>query len=390
MKSWIEISADRLAANYKAVQAAAPGFEALAVLKADAYGHGSDQCALVLAGAGARWFGVTDVEEGQRVRETLRHSGFGADACRVLVMNGFEPEDAAGIVRGGLTPVVWTPGHVFALQQAAAEAGERIAVHAEVDTGMARQGMTPGPALEAFLESLRVSPRVRLEGVFSHLVCAERAHGEETRRQEELFAEANAQIGQAGILPEWVHFSNSSAVEEGSTLPWLQEIAANGLMQGMIRTGIALYGYVMPLEGDAGPGGTVSSALQPVATWKTRVIGVREIEAGDTIGYGATFVAERLMKLALLPIGYADGFRREASSGIGDGWVLIGGQRAAVVGRVSMNLAVVDVTDHGPTVREGDEVVLLGEGVTAEDHAQWCETIPYEILCGMRGHRRLV
>jgi len=132
--------------------------------------------------------------------------------------------------------------------------------------------------------------------------------------------------------------------------------------------------------------------------WKTRVIGLREIEAGATVGYGATFTAQRPMRLALLPVGYADGFRREASSspqpatapsgdpdsGVGDGWVMIAGQRARVVGRVSMNLTTVDVTGIAG-VDVGDEVVLLGEGVSAQDHARWCGTIAYEILCGVRG-----
>ena len=390
MKSWIEVSADRLAANFGAVTEASPGFEILAVIKADAYGHGAEQCALALAGAGARWFGVTDLEEGQRVRAVLRDSGWSAEDRRVVVMSGFEPEDAGGLVRSGLTPVIWTPQHVFALQQASAEAGERTAVHVEIDTGMARQGVTPGAPLHALLESLRVSPRVRPEGVFSHLCCAEVAHSEVTRQQEERFLEAKDQIRAAEFLPEWMHFGNSSAVDEGSTLLWLGHEASDGMMQLMVRPGLALYGYALPLEDDAGPGGSLRATLQPVATWKTRVVGVREIGPGETVGYGATFLSERMMRLALLPVGYADGYRRDASSGIGDGWVMIGGRRAPVVGRVSMNLTVVDVTDHGPEVRGGDEVVLLGEGVSAEDHAAWCGTIPYEILCGMRGHRRLV
>jgi alanine racemase len=118
-------------------------------------------------------------------------------------------------------------------------------------------------------------------------------------------------------------------------------------------------------------------------------VGLREIATGTTVGYGATFTAKHPMRLALLPVGYADGLRREASSGVGDGWVMIAGQRAAVVGRVSMNLTVVDVTAL-PKIAMGDEVVLLGEGVTADDHAAWCGTIPYEILCGLRGHVHLI
>jgi alanine racemase len=147
-----------------------------------------------------------------------------------------------------------------------------------------------------------------------------------------------------------------------------------------VRPGIALYGHCLPVEGGAG---ALAPRLAPVMEWKTRVIGVREIEAGTAVGYGATFVASREMRLALLPVGYADGFRRTASSGVGDGWAMIAGKKAMVVGRVSMNLTVVDVT--GMAVSEGDEAVLLGDGVSAEDHAGWSGTIAYEVLCGVRG-----
>jgi alanine racemase len=147
-----------------------------------------------------------------------------------------------------------------------------------------------------------------------------------------------------------------------------------------------MYGYCLPIEGvgDA----RLRPKVRPVLTWKACVLGVREVEAGATVGYGATFVAKRKMRLALLAAGYADGFRREASSGLGDGWVMIGGNRAAVVGRVSMNLTVVDVSDVDGVV-EGAEAVLLGDGVSAEDHARWAATISYEILCGIRGTRLL-
>jgi alanine racemase len=152
----------------------------------------------------------------------------------------------------------------------------------------------------------------------------------------------------------------------------------------MVRTGLAVYGYCLEVasqEGKSGAGSLVSK-LRPAMTWKTRVVDVREIAAGETVGYGATFVATQPMRLALLPVGYADGFRRAGSSGVGDGWVMIAGRRAAIVGRVSMNLTTVDVS--GMEVSAGDEVVLLGEGVTAEDHARWSATISYDILCGVR------
>jgi alanine racemase len=159
----------------------------------------------------------------------------------------------------------------------------------------------------------------------------------------------------------------------------------------MVRAGLGLYGYLLPIEGVAGMAAEgvgperVGSAVRPVMAWKTRVIGVREVEAGSTVGYNGTFVAERRMRLALLPVGYADGLRRElsATKQRPGGWVVVRGQRAAVIGRVSMNLTVVDVTDIDG-VAVGDEVVLLGDGVTAEDHARLAGTIAYEVLCGVR------
>jgi len=242
---------------------------------------------------------------------------------------------------------------------------------------------------------------VDCEGVFSHLCASEsrepRVDGcgadPMTRAQERRFAAALEQVAKAGarrewVLPGWVHLANSSAVDEGSTGEWVRAAAERIGARVLVRPGLALYGYSLPLDGAPGGNGDLRARLQPVLEWKTRVIGLREIAAGDTVGYGATFVADRPMRLALLPVGYADGFRREASSGVGDGWVVIAGQPAKVVGRVSMNLIVVDVTGIA-SVQVGDEVVLLGEGVSAEDHARWCGTIPYEILCGIRAERKL-
>ncbi|MGI4831516.1 MAG: alanine racemase [Janthinobacterium lividum] len=388
MKSWIEIAGARLRANFEAIRTVAPGFEVLGVIKADAYGHGAAVCAPVLVEAGARWLGVADLDEGLCVRTALDGAG---DTVHVIVMCGFEPGDAAGIVAAGLTPVVWTATQVRALAQAAKEAGRTVTVHLEIDTGMARQGAAPGEALAEVLHELRSSPMVRCEGVFSHLSSSEVVESAETARQQAGFERALQQVSDAEIHAEWVHLGNSSAGDEGSTTQWMPLHGVEAGAKPMWRPGLALYGYALPLTGLIdGKAGLLRAQLRPVATWKTRVIGLREIAAGDTVGYGATFLAEKPMRLALLPVGYADGFRREASSGVGDGWVMIGGQRALVVGRVSMNLIVVDVTAINSPVNEGDEVVLLGEGVTAEDHAGWCGTISYEILCGMRGHRRLV
>jgi len=383
VKSWVEISGARLVENLRAVQAivnVGAGAETLGVVKANAYGHDAAIVARVLVNAGVRWLGVADVEEGARVR------GVVGDGVRLLVMLALEEADCKEVVERDLTPVVWTVENVAMLERAAEAAGKVVRVHLEIDTGMARQGADlEGVAVVA--ERLAESKWVRCEGVLSHLVAAEVEGSAVTRRQRERFAEALQVVAAKGVTVEWIHLGASSAVDEGSTLGWMQELATGVGARVMVRPGIALYGYCAAVTAanaeDTCRAGALGKLVKPVLTWKTRVIGLREIGVGDTVGYGATFTAKSLMRLALLPVGYADGLRRAASSGVGDGWVMIGGRRAAVVGRVSMNLVTVDVTDLGG-VAVGDEVVVLGEGVTADDHARWDGTISYEILCGIR------
>lgn len=374
MKSWVEVSGERLMGNLRAVQAIAcvdEGAETLGVIKANAYGHDAAMVASLLVNAGVRWLGVADVDEGARVRSTV------GEGAQVLVMCGLEANDYECVTAYELTPVVWTVEHVEGLERVAEAVGKPVRVHLEIDSGMNRQGVDCKGVAEV-AERLAESKWVVCEGVMSHFAAAEVAGSELTRRQRERFAEAMQVIVEQGLRPDFVHVAASSAVDEGGTLGWVRELAAWVGARVMVRPGIALYGYCLPIDK-----GLLRAGLRPVLTWKTRVLGVREIEAGEVVGYGGTFVAKSLMRIALLPVGYADGLRRAASSGVGDGWVLIGGRRAPVVGRVSMNLTTVDVTDLDG-VAVGDEVVLLGEGVTADDHAAWAGTISYEVLCGIR------
>ena len=376
LKSWVEISKARLKENFRAIQSTAgAGVEVLAVVKSNGYGHDAAACGLALVEAKARWLGVSDVDEGARLRERL-----GEGSTRVLVMGGMELSDAAEIAKYGLTPVVWTVEHVAAMEKAARAAGQRLQVHLEIDTGMSRQGAQLGENLAAVLARLAGSRWLHCEGVMSHLSSAEIAESEVTASQQEKFAEAIAQVMAAGIQPEFVHLGNSSAVDEGSTMAWVRETAKKIGARAMVRAGLAVYGMCMEVEGGKS---LLAAKLKPAMTWKTHVIGLREIEKGTTVGYGATFMAKRKMRIALLLVGYADGFRREASSGMGNGWVMIAGKKAKVVGRVSMNLTTVDVSGIDG-VQVGSEAVLLGEGVTAEDHARWAGTIAYDIVCGVK------
>jgi len=208
-------------------------------------------------------------------------------------------------------------------------------------------------------------------------------------------------VAAAGLRPKWVHAGNSSTVDnqgEEQNLVWLRRLATEAGGRSMVRAGLGLYGYCLPIECPKGsevscPGiaARVRPHVLPVMTWKTRVIGLREVRPGDTIGYNAIFSAQQPMRLALLPVGYADGLRRELSGSNMQpgGWAMVNGSRAAIVGRVSMNLTMVDVTKIAD-VAVGDEVVILGDGVTADDHARLAHTIAYEIVCGVRAAPHLI
>ncbi|WP_188759457.1 alanine racemase [Edaphobacter acidisoli] len=392
MKSWVEISAARLVGNLQVlVEAAGADVAVLPVVKADAYGHGAELCAPVLARAGVEWLGVADALEGLAVRRALSAAGIAvAEQPRVLVMCGPLGEDDA-VLEHGLTPVIWTREQVERLGAAARRRGAGLVrVHLEVDSGMTRQGA----AVEgvAALLCLMKENGLVVDGVMTHFASAEFAGSEQTRAQRERFAAAVRVVAEAGVRPEWVHAGNSSTIDNDAaedSLCWLWELAASVGARAMARPGIALYGYCLPIEGEGRA--LVRERLRPVMTWKTRVMDVREVRAGDAVGYNATFVANEPMRLALLPIGYSDGLRRELSStnGRAGGWVMVRGQRAAIVGRVSMNLTVVDVSGiDGVSV--DDEVAVLGDGVTADDHARVAGTISYEILCGVRAERRVL
>ncbi|WP_254061653.1 alanine racemase [Granulicella sp. L60] len=409
MKSWVEVSEQRLAANYRLLmEAAGAGTAVLAVVKANAYGHGAAICAPVLARAGAKWLGVTDVAEGAAVREALTSEGISsAMQPEILVMSGLIGDEAGAVVRHGLTPVVWDRQQVEWLAGAVSRAGSGVplAVHVEIDTGMARQGVRPGEDLDELLGWLRAQSGLRLGGVMTHFASSEIAGSPQTVEQAGLFEEAVGAVKAAGLQPAWVHAGNSSTVDnqgvknfgEGSPA-WLRRLAASVGARSMVRTGLALYGYCLPIE-QASVSSTkedvvrpgVEPRLQHVMTWKTRVIGLRDVRPGDTVGYNAIFSAQRAMRLALLPVGYADGVRRELSGSDTrpGGWVMVHGRCAPVVGRVSMNLTIVDVTEI-LDVAVGDEAVVLGEGITANDHARIAGTIAYEIVCGVRASSRLV
>lgn len=366
---WAEISRSRLRANYRILKSLANPAELLAIVKANAYGHGNAACAQVFVNEGAEWLGVTCVEEGITVR----------DACpnaRILVMSGiWQRDEAEAAIAHRLTPVVWEPVHLEWLREAAGNA--EVSVHLEVDTGMSRQGVR----LETLPTLLNRLGTVKLEGVMTHFHSPEVLSEHSVEAQLRQFVTALDTISEHGLQPQWVHAGNSPSVLTDGGANEIAKIAVRYGAKAMLRPGLSLYGYAPRFTGN----GALSQIqdLQPVLAWKTRVVSLRTIETGETAGYNATFRAARKSKLALLPVGYADGLNRLLSN---RGVVLVRGQRAPIAGRISMDLTIVDVTDI-PGVEIGDEVGLIGEQgserITAYDHADAVQTIPYEILCNL-------
>ena len=379
MNNWIEISPSRLAANFAAVQTAAGAdTTVVAVIKANAYGHGAETCAPILVRAGATWLGVTCASEGARVRNVLLATGLTAE---IMIMSGFLPQDAASIHEHHLTPVVWTLDQVASL---ALYPGTRV--HIEVDTGMGRQGVRPGPPLDRLLTAIAAAGLIP-DGLFTHFCSSEVADAPITLLQQQRFQNAVEQLRRTGLTLTWLHAANSSAVDNPAADPaadpaWLPRLASSVGAAPMVRTGLALYGYTLPIEGGSHP--RLHDAVRPVLTWKARILAVHHLAAGDTVGYNAIFTAPAPMQVAVLPVGYADGLRRELSSSNTrpGGWATIHGHRAPILGRISMNLTVVDITRIA-NVTAGDEAILLGDLFTADDHAILAQTIPYEILCGI-------
>jgi alanine racemase len=341
-----------LTRNYRLVREMA-GVPVMAMVKADGYGHGMVCAAEAFARGGCTLFGVGELAEGVR----LRRAGVTGE---IFVTLGFADEDAAAFASYQLTPVLYRFASALALSRAATEAGQAIGVHIKVDTGMGRLGVLPAE-LASFVAAVRDLPGIRVAGIMSHLAEADIPQAASTARALASFAEA----GQALSLAEGIirHIANSGAV--------LFSPESRG---DMVRCGIALYGYH--------PAGRVAgTCLQPAMSLVSRVLQVKQVPAGVGISYGHTFRTTRPTTLAVLPVGYEDGYSRALSN---QAEVLVRGRRAPVRGRVCMNMSMVEVTEI-EGVEAGDEVVLLGsqgdESVDADELAAKIGSISYEVLC---------
>lgn len=335
-----------------------PGAEILAVVKADAYGHGAVEVARTCADAGAAMLGVAMVQEGAELRQAgLR--------LPVLVQCCAGADEIESALENELTLTV--PSQDFAREVSAAASRLDCAatVHADVDTGMGRIGFPSGTAVDEIVELSKL-PRVKLDGVYTHFATSEIEDDSFTQQQLEKFKTIVSELALRGVDPPRLHAANSGAV---------LNYASSHLT--LVRPGLILYGVYPDVKLQK------KLELRPALRFETAITFLKTIAQGTTLGYGRTFTASSERKIATLNVGYADGYPWRLSN---RATVLVCGKRAPVVGRVSMDQVLIDVTDV-PGVALGETVVLLGqegsERITAEDLARWADTISYEILCGI-------
>ena len=365
--TWIDISLPQLAENYRIIRNhVGPDRAMMAIVKADAYGHGLEQIATALARLGVEWFGVTSADEGI----ALRRLGI---AQPILLLTGFWEGEQSALTDFDLVPAIYSEDQLVSLEDWGQHVGKRIRFHLKVNTGMGRLGIH-WQETDSFLRTYARMAHVELEGLFAQFAAAEDFTGRQTEEQAERFHSVEEALARAGVHPRYSHQANSAAI-----------VSRPDTWGNMVRPGLLLYGYQLPVRAPEGSPEPLCRSLpiREILTFRTRVIAVKQVPAGIALGYGGHYVTPRASRIAIIPAGYADGLDRRLS---GHGKVIICGQYAPIVGNISMDLTLVDVTDI-PQPSVGEEVILIGRqgecSLTALDMAEMAGTIPYEILCGI-------
>jgi alanine racemase len=351
------VDLDAIAHNAAVLSRHGGNLPLLAVVKANAYGTGAVPVARTLEEARARWLGVALVEEGVQ----LRRAGLKTD---ILLLGPAAPAQCARLVEHRITPAIYSLAFLDALEGAAAAAGTTVEAHLKVDSGMGRLGFRE-EEIPGVISALGKAPRIHIAGLFSNLASADDPALPQTEQQVHRFLAILDQLRRGGVDPEWVHLANSSAL-----------LAHPSARLALCRPGLTLFG-LRPSAALPDPG------LKPALTLTTHLAQVKALPPGTPVGYGATYRTGAAQRVGILPLGYADGLARSASPG---GFVLIEGARCPLVGRISMDLAAIDL-DAAPGAIEGDEVVLWGksgsEQLSPWDWARWTGTIPYEVMTGI-------
>jgi alanine racemase len=370
--------------NFQRVRALAGKRRVMAVAKADAYGHGAVAVANCLAGCGVDWFGVATVEEAVE----LRQAGIEQP---ILLLGGLYMSDPADLVEYRLTPSISSTARLDTYAECARRAGRPIEFHLKVDTGLGRLGVPHG-RLQLFLDRYQQLDGLELKGVFTHLASAEDLVAIQTDEQLERFRAALKELPWHKLQPEWVHISNSAAL-----------LVRQDFSENLVRIGALFYGYCVPLilppsassnadrEGlkvrsrSDSAGATLArlAEFEPVLTFKSQVVYLKDVPSNTPLGYGAAYHTRRPSRIATVPVGYADGLSRQLS---GRGRAIVNDEYARIVGNISMDLTLLDVTDI-PGVEVGDEVILIGRSehcrITAYEIAAELGTVPYEVLCSI-------
>jgi len=373
--TWIELDLSVLTGNLRSMQSAlGAGTEIILVVKSNAYGHGMELVARHARECGVKWFAVVRVDEALVLRKLL------PDA-QIILLGVIDPAEVAVAIERNLIPVIVSEKHAMSLMSSPALAGPDAAArslrcHAKVDTGMGRLGFAWEQAGQV-VPGLACRPGLDICGICTHFASSGSDDRNFADLQAERFAKVVAECEAGGLTIPFKHMSNSGAILRDSA--WDMDA---------VRGGILLYGY-----GQGPPGQTRDSRgirTEPFLQWKTRVVQVKKVPAGFPVSYDSTYVTNRETHVATIDAGYADGYSRLLSN---SGFVVAGGRRRPVIGRVTMNLFTVDL---GPVtkVTEGDEVVLVGsqgaESVWADEIAGWCNTIFYEVLTSIRTEVRRV
>jgi alanine racemase len=354
--TWAEIDTRAFAANIDTISSSLPSASRLiAVLKADAYGHGAVELGRVCHPDRVAMIATALVEESLALREA-------GITLPLLVLGPMSESAIERALDAGITPGVPGPEALAAACRVATH--RDVAIHLKLDSGMGRMGVLESE-LPAVTQLIRETPRLRVDAIYTHFANADDEHDSFTTTQISNFERMLATLRDAGLDAPLHHMANSAATLRGIVRPG-----------DFVRCGIALFGAApVPVPGGA------QLRMQPVMRWRTEIARLKELPAGHVIGYGTTFRTTRISRIATLPVGYADGYSRQHSN---NGDVLIRGQRAPVVGRVSMDLITVDVTEV-PDCVAGDEAILLGaqgnDVISAEELAAKTDTISYEVFC---------
>lgn len=344
--------------NVKTLKIAAEKSMLLAVIKTNAYGHGILPIGLAAVEAGAECLGVTTVEEGAQLREN-------GISVPIHLLSSVMPERAGDIIKYKLTASVSSKKLAEALSREAVRKGKSISVHLKIDTGLHRFGIAPEEAI-AFCQSCYHLPNLHWEGIFTHFSSADEADWETTKKQYALFANTVSELARHAFYFSILHVGGSTITIERSDMHL-----------NMVRPGLALFGYQPAVRQKS------IISLKPVMRLKSKILHMNELPPGTAVGYGGEYVTEKTEKIAVIPIGHGDGYQRALSN---RGEMLVGGKRAKIIGTISLDQTLIDVT-HVPKVKEGDEVVLLGnqgkEEITARDVADWMGSIVDEVLAGL-------